>query len=808
MDLHNTQLRFGSLVRGRDRIFIQVVSDGNIPENITVSSVTDGGDRVPSQIFWLKGNEIILCLPVVHMGQWVSLSLCGQSKALAKKHVFEYEAALISKVSTYTKGGLANRIRNIDEELCSSSIRADVIIRADKEYVVRGRLELPAESFLSNIEGAVQIALLNLEGRLITANSILMGGHHRYEELGEMESYIKDFSFRVPASELNGYIVWAYRSSTGDTLAFDVVTHNRMMEYLSARDAFTRSADSDPSYARWFEGHRATLRDLEAQHLAQKMFDDRPLISIIVPLFRTPLDYLRQLTDSVLNQSYPHFELLFVNASPEDKNLCQAISDSAKQDSRIKIISLDCNKGITENTNAGIRAATGEFLAFVDHDDLIEPDALYWYVKAVNEYPQTDLIYCDEDRLKGDDYILPFFKPDWDIDLLCGMNYVCHMLMVRKGILEKLQYLPTRDFDGAQDHNMSFVVGEAARNVHHVRRILYHWRLHEESFSGISEQKNETIEAAQIRSVQDHLNRCGIPGHVVMGGIKHGRCSVDYEFARYPSVSIIIPNKNALTVLHRCVESLMSKTQWPNFEVVIVENGSDDPNLFSYYNEIEESFQSLRIVTCETNGQFNFSKLINLGARASSGEYLLLLNNDTEIVQPNWLHLMMSSILQGNVGCVGAKLLYPDDTVQHMGVATGRGLGPFEIAMTFDRSDAGYFDMAVLPHQQSSVTGACLLTSRVAFDSLNGFDESFPNDYNDIDYCLRLREAGYSVVMQQRAVVRHYHSTSRGREESDRFVFDQGQFAERWPEYVFLGDPFYSANFGYQNSNWGLCDWR
>lgn len=801
---------FGTLTRGRGKIFIHVELKNVKAYQLRVKVKTDSGGAVPAQVFEHDEVSAVVCLPVLRTDQHVELfvgSETGDLRILGSCVVSERGASLVSKFNTARKSSRANLIRNWDGKAFRSRVTGRINIETSETIVIKGILDYFDEFDRHLKPSDIEISVIDVRGENIQSFVCAMGRMDKeayYSSAHEPYRYL--FSSTIDRSRcMDGYIVWAKDRVSGDTVAFDSVCCDEVAPLIEARNEYVRYSDADPRYHDWFLARRATPRLLAEQRAAQESFAYRPLISIIVPLFKTPVDLFRTMIESVACQSYPRFELVLVNASPECAELNSIVNWYASRDERIKVCLLDKNRGITENTNEGIAAATGDFLAFMDHDDVLEPDALYWYVKAINDYPDTDLLYCDEDRLDGVVYASPFFKPDWDIDYLMGFNYVCHMLMVRSSLLRQIDYRPGSEYDGAQDHHLTFVAGERARNIFHVRRVLYHWRRHALSLTG-SQAKQRELEEAQRLCVQGHLDRCDIDAKAVMGLRRAERCAVDYAIPRHPLVSFIIPNYNSFPVLKRCIDSFIELTKWPNYEIVIVENNSTDPELFTYYRELERKHANIQVVTCILEHGFNFSRLINFGVSAAHGDYLLMLNNDTEALQPEWLDLMMGICMRDDVGCVGAKLLYPDDTIQHVSVAVGRGLGPYEVPDATFYDNPGYLELNVLPHQASAVTGAVLLTKRSAFDKVGGMDEDLPNDYNDVDYCLRIREAGYAVVAQPEAIVRHYHSVSRGVSLSDKWCHDIGFYFSRWGRYLYGGDPFYSVNFGSMNASCGLFD--
>ena len=607
-------------------------------------------------------------------------------------------------------------------------------------------------------------------------------------------AYSRTIQFSVPIDERQrSLVLWAYGSTgavSDGVLALEphMLTGLRMGWYTR-----TVSAERDPAYQEWFlEHHRTSERELEMQR--KRYFEVRPVFSIIVPLYKTPLDYFHEMVESVLNQTYGRFELILVNASPENEKLSSAVDAYVERDSRVRRVDIAENLGITLNTNEGIKVATGDFVAFFDHDDILEPDILYRYAQGINDYPDTDLLYCDEDKYIEGKYEAPHLKPDWNPDLLCGCNYVTHMLTVRKSVLDTLE-LPGKEFDGAQDYHMTFRIAEKARNVFHARKVLYHWRVHPGSTAAASDAKPYTA-IAGLRAVQAHLDRTGIDGtacHAKLANYYY----IDYHFDEPPLVSIVIPNKDMAPVLTDCVDSILHKTDYANYEVVIVENGSVEPETFACYEELQKD-ERVRVVAFDTGGEFNFSKIINFGFNEAKGDYLLMLNNDTKVIEPAWLRSMMGIAQREDVGAVGAKLVYPDMTIQHAGVTVNRS-NPLHIGEKLPYDAVDFFNYLNMTCDLVAVTGACLLTKRPVFEKVGGMDESFASDYNDVDFCLKMVAEGLRVVYDPQAFLFHYESLSRDVGESSERqllrVREASRLQQKWPAYWALGDPFLSLNF-------------
>lgn len=798
---------FGTLTRARGKCFIRL--DGAPDADELGCRVTGaGGQDLPGRIARTEQGDVVLVIPVVPFDVRVELYSAGSSRwdaPVASKWIRHRMAALASKVHAATGNRSARAMRSSEALLTEDGLSFDLLARDASTEVLRGKVMISRPRGDSLLTRDIEVvALDSLSGRIISDRWVSLGdGAPSRKNYPGICERVVDYSMRVPADS-HGLIVWARWADDHATVGFSVLFDEWRESLRNDWGIRTCYADRDPAYEAWFlERHRASPCELELQRLACEKLPERPLFSIIVPLFRTPLSFLTEMAESVLAQSYPRFELILVNASPEEADLVSAVEALCARDERVREVRLTANLGITENTNEGIRVASGDFLVFLDHDDTIEADALFRYAKVVSECSGTDLIYCDEDHLKDGHLLLPFFKPDWDIDLLRRENYVCHMLAVRRDIVTSLPKLPGSEFDGSQDHNMTLVVGERARHIAHVSRVLYHWRMHDQSVAGAGiEQKSYALEAERL-AVQNHLERVGERALAVMGARVATRCDVVHEFVEYPLVSIVVPSHDGAPVLRRCLDSIFSKLTWPSFEVVIVENGSRETETFALYDEVCANHENVRVITCELEHGFNFSRLVNSGVREASGEYLLLLNNDTEVISPDVLELMMGHAQREDVGCVGAKLLYPDGLVQHAGVTVGRSFGPMHFGFLLPDAEPGYYERMVLPHQLSAVTAACMLTKRSVYEGFGGFDESLPVDYNDIDFCLKVRSAGLAVVEQVDAKLYHYESVSRGIEKTPEqfreLVRAQGVYASRWGDFLAFGDPFHGSHFAFDD---------
>lgn len=559
------------------------------------------------------------------------------------------------------------------------------------------------------------------------------------------------------------------------------------------------------SYQKWIRKHLPTEKELEQQR--ETMFAVNPKISIVVPLYKTEDAYLKNLVASVKAQTYANWELCLSDGSGADSPIRGLLEQMKAQDDRIKVIPHDESLQISQNTNAAIAAATGDFIAFADHDDELLPHALFECVKALNQKPEIKVFYSDEDKMTmdGNKFFQPHFKPDFNIDLLCTVNYICHLFVVHREVIEQVGVLRS-EFDGAQDYDFILRCVEAvgAEKIHHVPKILYHWRCHENSTSENPESKLYAFDAGQ-RAVQAHYDRSGVGAEVTKGeylGLYRTRFLRDYD----PMISILIPNKDHIDDLKRCMDSIDSKSTYKNYEYIIVENNSEDEETFAYYKQLEKEKSNVRVVYWD--GIFNYSAINNFGAKYANGEYILLLNNDTEIINEDCLEELLGYCTREDVGAVGARLYFEDDTIQHAGVVVGFGGIAGHCFVMQPRGFTGYCHRIICAQDYSAVTAACMMVKKKAFEEVGGLSEELQVAFNDIDFCMKLRQAGYLIVYNPYAELYHYESKSRGLEDTpekvERFNREVATFAKRWPDILKDGDPYYNPNLTLDSQDFSL----
>ncbi len=557
------------------------------------------------------------------------------------------------------------------------------------------------------------------------------------------------------------------------------------------------------SYKAWMRSHMPTAKMLEEQR--KQKFTYEPKISIVVPLYRTPEKYLNEMIASIKNQTYANWELCLSDGSGKDSTLTALLKRYEKEDSRIRVVYNDSQLQISENTNEALKIATGDYIAFGDHDDLLAPDAFFECVKAINQDSTIDMIYTDEDKITmdGKEHFQPHFKSDFNIDMLRSVNYICHLTVVKRELFEKVGFLNS-EFNGAQDYDFVLRCVEQASNIKHIAKILYHWRAHMDSTAENPESKLYAFQAG-ARAIEAHYERCGIDAKVSQEEL-NGLYRSKYQIKEQPLVSIIIPNKDHIEDLDKCIRSIEEKSTYKNVEYIVIENNSEKKETFEYYDKIQVEFPKVKVVFWER--EFNYSAINNFGVTFAQGEYLLFLNNDTEIINVDCIEELLGYCMREDVGIVGAKLFYEDDTVQHAGVIIGMGGVAGHAFIGAGKSDPEYFGRALIAQDYSAVTAACLMTKRKIFDEVEGFEEKLAVAFNDVDFCLKVRAAGYLVVYNPYAQLHHYESKSRGLEDTEekvrRFQGEIRTFQYRWADILNEGDPYYNINLTLDKSDFSL----
>lgn len=554
-------------------------------------------------------------------------------------------------------------------------------------------------------------------------------------------------------------------------------------------------------YGPWYEAYAPDEAALEQQR--KRKFKEPLLFSVVVPAYRTPVLFLKQMIESLLAQTYANWELCIANASPDDEEMQKVLADYAAKDSRIRFRNLKENLGIAGNTNVALQMAGGEFVGLLDHDDLLAPNALFEIALALEKHPEADAVYTDEDKVTTelDEHFQPHLKPDFSLDLLRSNNYICHFFLARRSVIEEVGGF-RKEFDGAQDYDFIFRCVEKAREILHIPEILYHWRTHKASTADNPASKMYAFDAGK-RAIEAHLERTGTKGEV-----SHtpdlGFYRVKYPVQGEPLISIIIPNKDEKETLETCLESIR-KSAYRNYEILIVENNSTTEEIFRYYKELSDE-ENVRLLRWKK--EFNYAAINNYAASHAKGDYLLFLNNDVKAITPDWIEELLSVCQRPEVGAAGAKLIYPDDTIQHAGCVIGMGgiAGHMFVDMPADRT--GYLHKASILQDMSAVTAACMMMKREAFDRAGGFTEELAVAFNDVDLCLKVRREGYLIVYDPYAQLYHMESKTRGAEDSkekvQRFQTEIEYMRCHWIDILKNGDPYYNKNLSLTKWNYSL----
>ena len=626
--------------------------------------------------------------------------------------------------------------------------------------------------------------------------------------VAELEDQVDDLQFKL--NRIKNNPIWKASGPARKCMHFVIRQKDRLKNCGSLSGVIAKVRyKSWEKKAMTHYGTRSFPSAEERQKQEAAVFERMPKISILVPLWNTPESFLTEMIGSVQWQTYKNWELCLADGSDDAHayvgEYCKRL---AAQDSRIVYQKLAKNEGISGNTNECYKLASGEFIGLFDHDDILHPCALYEYVKAINE-KDADFIYCDEATFKSPDInkmITMHFKPDYAIDNLRANNYICHFSVFSRELLDGTELFRTK-FDGSQDHDMILRLTDNAKHIVHVPKLLYYWRSHAGSVAGNIEAKPYVVEAAR-GAVADHLRRHGFKNFTITSTRAFETIfKISYEIIGEPKISIIIPNKDHVEDLRRCISSIVEKSTWENYEIIVVENNSETKEIFSYYDELQNNPQ-IRVVTYE--GKFNYSKINNFGVSLATGDYVLLLNNDTQVITINWMEELLMYAQRPDVGAVGGKLYYGDKTIQHAGVVVGFGGIAGHTFIGLHKAENSYFHRAMSTQDYSAVTAACLMTKKALFDEVGGFTEKLAVAFNDIDYCMKVRASNHLVVYNPYALLYHYESKSRGLEDTPekvaRFNREWALVAKRWPDILQNGDPYYNPNLTLRKSDFSLRD--
>ena len=578
-------------------------------------------------------------------------------------------------------------------------------------------------------------------------------------------------------------------------VAWDFLKENGLKALILKSKHKIQGIDDDYDYAEWWNLTKPSEEELEAQK--KETFEYMPKFSIVIPVYKTPEKFLKEMLDSIVEQTYANWELCIADGSPAGESVENVLKKYAEKDFRIRYKVLGENLGISGNTNAALEMAEGDFVVLADHDDRLTPNALFECAKKLNENRTCDVLYSDEDKLDmdGDELFDPHFKPDFNPDLLTSVNYICHLFVVKKELLDKVGGFRA-EYDGAQDYDFIFRCTENAEKICHIPKVLYHWRCHPNSTASNPESKLYAFTAGS-RAIMDHYKRVGIEAEKVEKGVDYGIYHTTFKIKGDPLVSVIIPNKDHTVDLDNCIRPMLTEGTYKNLEFVIVENNSTEQATWTYYEKIQKEFPNVHVVRWER--EFNYSAINNFGVQHAKGEYLLFMNNDIELIAKNFVEEMLGFVQREDVGIAGARLLYEDDTIQHAGIITGLGGYAGHSHKYHKRGGSGYMFRLATVQDLSAVTAACLLVRTAVYDAAHGLDEEFTVAYNDVDFCLRVRDAGWRIVWTPYAQLYHYESKSRGSDENDpakkaRFDAEHDRLYAVHGRENILHDPYYSPS--------------
>lgn len=628
--------------------------------------------------------------------------------------------------------------------------------------------------------------------------------------VADLEAKCDELNFQLNRIKTNP--VWKASAPLRRCMHFVIRQKNRLKNCGSIRGVISKlEYKKIEKKAMQGYGLQSFPNDEEAAKQRDTKFPNMVKISILVPLYNTPEDFLREMIDSVKMQTYENWELCLADGSDAEHDYVgKIVEEYRKEDGRSRIVyeKLDKNEGISGNTNRCLMLATGEYIGLFDHDDILHPSVLYEYVKAINE-KNADYLYCDETTFKSgniNNMLTMHFKPDYAVDNLRANNYICHFSVFSRKLLDGTELFRSR-FDGSQDHDMILRLTDRAKNVVHIPKLMYYWRSHPGSTASDINAKPYAIESAK-GAVADHLKRHGFEHFQITSTRAFETIfKIRYQIMGSPKISIIIANKDHAGDLKRCITSVIEKSTYENYEIIVVENNSTEDKTFDYYEELKEN-ERIKVVKFE--GAFNYSAVNNLGAANAEGEYLLLLNNDTQVITVNWIEEMLMYAQRDDVGAVGAKLYYADKTIQHAGVVLGLGAHRTAGHSHYGqhRDNLGYMGRLCYAQNVSAVTGACLLVKKTLFDEVGGLDESFAVSLNDVDFCIKLRQKGYLNVFTPFAELYHFESVSRGLddrgEKAERYNEESERFREKWKDILEAGDPYYNLNFSLDRSDFAL----
>lgn len=754
-------------------------------------AIEGNGNSILGEVIELFGqNELLLVFPLLEIEATLKLFARTDktSELLWSCVVKPSELKWKSRINYRVHPSESESIKTAERlaQLNRSAINITNIIPVDGEEVIRGNVQTP---YTDPSVDSIRIYNSSLEPLPITPTR--MGTPHIITPPQRNVPLIRvDFSARVPGSLVNKII--CYDDETDAThCAFLVVDEGLHEHFVHAHKQLTDHAAVAPGYDAWRKSHQASPDDLAIQWAST--FQDEPLISVITVVSQNEVSQLAEMLESMQGQTYGKWEHVLVNTVPENEAITHVLRESAAKDQRIRIVDFEHASEIAQAVNVGIEACRGTFVGFLGQRGCLEPNALYECVDAYESEPTIDVIYTDEDVVTASGYQEPCFKPDFSLFFFRETNYIGNFLVIRKSLFNQID-CSGQPTEPAFRRQLLLACADKAQHIHHIPQVLYSTRAANDQ-SAETGETGQTPNEAERQVVEKHLANRGVAAAVESTSTS-GKFHIRYEVEGTPRVSIIIPNKDNSSILKNCIDSILDKTHYSNFEIIIVENNSTENETFEFYQQLEKLDDRIKVVTWEGTG-FNFATINNFGVEKSSGEYLLFLNNDTEIITPDWLSILLGLCQQPEVGAVGAKLLYPDMLIQHAGVVV-QGIGAGHLALNLPGNTPGYLNTICSTHEVSAVTGACTMVERAIFNEVGGFDERYAVAFNDVDLCMKIREAGKLVLYTPLVELIHYESLSRGYETSKahwvRFQKETMLLRYKWSNQFLFGDPYSNVN--------------
>ena len=741
-----------------------------------VASYGPDGHELPSRLVKMDSDEFVVILSDFAVNQEL-VFLDGDSQIIERKMVSPKVMAIESKANGLLHKELCARIRNIDRSglKCLSSITPQRLIPCEGGFIVRG---VVTTTELLSIE---KIVAYNEVGKFVGESSNICA------DVLSCESGVLSFSVTIH-EPVGGLCLAAVDECNRQTGAFINFKKDFFYGLCEDNTALYCNAYDDGRYQSWLSSHRLTSIEASAQR--KRKFANHVLFSVVVPLYKTPLNFFVDMVESVVSQTYSNWELVLVNSTPEEQELHDKVLEYAARDSRIRFIDLEGNLGITENTNKGIAISEGDYLCFFDHDDVLEPDILFEYAMAIENNPEISLLYCDEDKLLQDGTLAnPTFKPDFSLDMVRDNNYICHLLTVKRALLDMVER-SDKTLDGAQDHAMVLKISELGGEIHHVSKILYHWRISETSTAGNSDAKPYVAQAG-IRAVQQHLERIGLDAGVTSSHGRAFRYSLHYTVGDQTTCSLIVATKGDDALVKAFIDAV-NDADFKNIEIIFVCSAEKIDAVNAVASGSRHSFHCVAM-----DAEFNIAAWRNAGAQMAAGDVLVFVHDDIRPVERSWINVLAGFALREDVGAVGTMTCDNDGVIQQAGYSFV-GDEIISLSKGIHCTSPGYLFFPLTVRDVAAVSGVCMAVSARNFKRLGGFDESFKLDYSDVDFCFKADNENLKVIYTPEAQLFHSANIESNlvfKRRSHRHFEDKAVLIGKWSAKFSKGDKWFSPYF-------------